>query len=193
MKPLAYLGPLFAERYRANPRWSRQPLPGSVVLFALLLGMIVPRLSFARDLQGRLGLGYNNEWINSAMPNGVPGVSIKYGLTRDIGAEAIVCISTATPSNSCTAIKFSKNLFFETNMNFYFMLGGGLISGAPDGVNKQTGAEFLGGFGAEFFIPGLESLGFAFETGGEFDNLSGSFALKTLGVNFLNAGIHFYF
>jgi hypothetical protein len=39
----------------------------------------------------------------------------------------------------------------------------------------------------------LESLGFAMETGASLDNLSGSFALKTLGVSFLNAGIHFYF
>ena len=40
----------------------------------------------------------------------------------------------------------------------------------------------------------LRRLGFAVETGALFENVStGSFVLKTLGVSFLDAGIHFYF
>lgn len=155
------------------------------VVFGFLL---LPSGSWARDLQGRLGLGFNSEFANYAYENRVPGVSLKYALTRDLAAEGIVGIATTNPGNMVTAIKFFKNLFFETNLNFYFMLGGGIISG-----NQRSGAEFLGGFGAEFFIPGIESLGLSMETGGTFDNLSGSFALKTLGVSFLNAGMHFYF
>jgi hypothetical protein len=144
--------------------------------------------AFARDLQGRLGLGYNAEFANAYTSGGVPGVSVKCGLTRDIAAELVVAVATTSPGNSATALKLFKNLFFEQNLNFYFMLGGGIVS-----ANNLSGAEFIGGFGAEFFIPGVESLGFAMETGASFDNLSGSFALKTLGVSFLNAGIHFYF
>jgi hypothetical protein len=68
------------------------------------------------------------------------------------------------------------------------MLGGGIL-----GVDRRTASQFIGGVGTEFFIPGLESLGFSMETGGSFDNATGSFALKTLGVSFLNAGMHFYF
>ena len=85
-------------------------------------------------------------------------------------------------------MKFFKNVFYETNLNFYFMAGAGIVSG-----NSKTGLEVLSGFGTEWFFPGLESLGFAMEVGGSVDNLSGSYALKTLGVSFLNAGIHFYF
>lgn len=139
-------------------------------------------------MQGRLGLGYNAEFANVTAENGVPAISVKYGLTRDIAAEVVAGVATTTPSNSVTGIKFFKNLFYETNLNFYFMLGGGILGG-----NGKSGAEFLGGFGAEFFIPGIESLGLSMETGGTFDNLGGSFVLKTLGVSFLNAGIHFYF
>jgi len=142
----------------------------------------------ARELQGRLGLGYNSEFANSTASERVPGVSLKYGLTRDIAIEGIVGLATSSPANSVTAVKFFKNLFFETNLNFYFMLGGGLLS-----ARNHTGAEFLGGLGAEFFVPGVESLGFSMETGGSFNNISGSFALKTIGVSFLDAGIHFYF
>jgi hypothetical protein len=143
---------------------------------------------FARDLHGTLGLGYNNQFANSTTNERVPGVSLKYGVTRDIAVELIVGVATSTPSNSVVGLKFFKNLFYETNLNFYFMLGGGILS-----ASGRSGAEFLGGFGAEFFIPGIESLGFAVETGGQFDNLSGSFALKTMGFSFLDAGIHFYF
>ncbi len=142
----------------------------------------------ARDMQGRLGLGYNSQFSNAAQTNGVPGISLKYAFTRDIAAEAIAGVATSSPGNSVTAVKFSKNLFYETNLNFYAMLGGGLVSGG-----SNTGAECQGGFGAEFFIPGIESLGFAMETGASFGNITGSFVLKTIGVSFLNAGIHFYF
>jgi hypothetical protein len=139
-------------------------------------------------MQGRLGLGYNSQFASSSAQNGVPGVSLKYGLTRDIAAEGVVGVATTNPGNSVFGIKFFKNLFFETNLNFYFMLGGGVLSAA-----NESAAEFLGGFGAEFFIPGVESLGFSVETGASFNNLTGSFALRTMGVSFLNAGIHFYF
>jgi hypothetical protein len=68
------------------------------------------------------------------------------------------------------------------------MGGLGLIS-----MNSTSGFQVITGFGVEFFPPGLESLGFSVETGASFDNGNGSYALKTLGVSFLDAGIHFYF
>ena len=163
-------------------RIARHLLPAALSL-ALLAGS-----AHARDLQGRLGLGYNAQFANTTATNGVPAVGIKYGLTRDVAAEAVVGVATTNPGNSVFAGKFYKNLFFETNLNFYFLMAAGLVN-----ANKKSGAQFLGGFGTEFFIPGLESLGFSMEVGGSFDNLSGSFALKTMGVSFLNAGMHFYF
>jgi hypothetical protein len=151
-------------------------------------GVAIPLTASARDLQGRLGLGYNAEFVNSLIDQRVPGISLKYGLTRDLAAEAVFGLTTTSPTDTVTAVKFFKNVFYETNLNFYFMLGGAVLT-----AQNRGGAEFLAGFGVEFFIPGLESLGFATETGGSFDNLTGSFALRTLGVSFLDAGIHFYF
>ncbi|MEK6579782.1 MAG: hypothetical protein AABZ55_11190 [Bdellovibrionota bacterium] len=157
--------------------------------FLLALACVfVSTSSSARELKGRFGLGYNAEFANNYASGAVPAISIKYGITREIGTELIVGINTATPTNSVTGIKFFKNIFFETNLNFYSFLGAGLLR-----ASNLTGAQFLGGFGSEFFIPGIESLGFSMDVGGAMDNLSGSFALKTLGVSFLNAGIHFYF
>jgi hypothetical protein len=154
-----------------------------------ILAAFSPAVARAKDMQGRLGLGYNAEFANSQATGGVPGVSIKYGLTRDIATELVVGVATTDPSNSVVGIKFFKNLFYETNLNFYFFLGGGILS-----AGGRSGAQFLGGFGTEFFIPGIESLGFSVETGGLFENVStGNFVLKTMGVDFLSAGIHFYF
>ncbi len=157
--------------------------------FLSVLALLPAPQASARDLQGRLGLGFNNEFANATATNGVPGVSFKYAMTRDIAAEAVVGVATTQPGNSVFAAKFFKNLFLETNLNFYFMLGGGILN-----ASNASGAEFIGGFGTEFFIPGIESLGFSMEVGGSFENLTtGSFALRTLGVSFLNAGMRFYF
>jgi hypothetical protein len=158
-------------------RFFRTTLLLSSLAFAFL--GIQGRQAQARDLQGRLGLGYNAEFANTSQTN---------GLSRDIGLEGVVGIDTATPNNSVAALKFFRNLFYETNLNFYFTAGGGFVT-----ANNKTGAEILSGFGAEAFIPGIESLGFSMEVGATLDNLSGNFVLKTLGVSFLNAGIHFYF
>ena len=157
---------------------------------ALLVGFLSHTpLAQARDLQGRLGLGYNSQFVNSVVGTRTPGMSVKYALTRDIAVEGIVGMATASPANTITAAKFFKNVFLETNMNFYFTFGGGIIT-----ANTKSGAEFMGGLGAEFFIPGLESLGLSFETGGAVHNLVGSsFSFRTFGVSFLDAGLHFYF
>lgn len=165
-------------------RWILGGLP--VWLTVGLLGTSAP--SQARELQGRLGLGYNAQFANTKQTNAVPGVSIKYGLSRDIAAELVAAVSTTDPGNSAYGLKLFKNIFLETNLNFYAM---GAIASVSGGGN--SGMEFQGGFGVEAFIPGLESLGFSMETGASFNNLSGGYALQTLGVSFLNAGMHFYF
>lgn len=160
----------------------------------MVLGLGVLCLFFSasaqsRELGGRLGLGYNSQFAN-AYSNGAryPGISVKYGLSSEMAVEGVFSIATTSPTNSATGLKVFRNLFLETNLNFYSMLGAGFLS-----INGQSGFELLGGFGVEFFIPGLESLGFSMETGMSFDNGSGNYALKTLGISFLDAGIHFYF
>jgi hypothetical protein len=143
----------------------------------------------AKDLQGRLGLGYNSEFASSQSATaGTPAVSLKYALTRDIAQSLVFGMKSGTPSSSTLATKFFKNIFFETNLNFYFTAGLGILSAAG-----QSGMEILGGFGAEFFIPGIESLGFSVETGGSYNTLGSSSTLRTIGFSFRDAGIHFYF
>lgn len=165
-------------------------LPGKTFLLSiwLLSLFFISNPANARDLHGRFGLGYNAEFANASLENGRPAVSMKYGFTRDIAAAFLLGMSTSEPKNSLVGLKLFKNLFIETDLNFYAMLGAGILS-----AEEKTGTEFLGGFGAEFFIPGLESLGFSFETGASLTNIKGSFVVSTIGVSFIHAGMHFYF
>lgn len=145
--------------------------------------------AFARDLHGRLGLGYNAQFANYRESGSqVPGVALKYAFTKDLAIEGVVGVATTKPGNSVIGLKFFKNIFFETNLNFYFMAAGGLVT-----ANHKSGADFQSGFGAEFFIPGLESIGISMEVGGQLTNITGSFVFRTLGASFLHAGMRFYF
>jgi len=157
-------------------------------LVTLLLLSLCSSQGFARDLHGRFGLGYNNEFANAEGSNSVPGISLKYGLTRAIAINPIFGVRTSSPSNTVAALKFYKNIFYETNLNFHFMFGGGVIT-----ADSRTAADFISGFGAEFFIPGVESLGISVEVGGGFSNVTDEFVFRTLGMSILDAGVHFYF
>ena len=160
-----------------------------VLLVTGLLSFSFMSQSFARDLQGRLGLGYNAQFANVRdSTTGTPGIGLKYGFTKDMAGEMVLGFSSGRPQNSVFGIKGFKNLFYETSLNFYYMLAFGIVK-----ADNDSGMDFQTGFGAEFFIPGVESVGISFETGAELTNLSGSMVFRTLGLSFLHAGMRFYF
>lgn len=164
-------------------------LISSALPFLVLLAVGFTHDANARDLQGRLGLGYNAQFSNQRELNGsVPAIAGKYAMTKDLAVEGVVGLATTTPSNSVVGFKFFKNLFYENNLNFYGMLGAGLVT-----ANTHSGVDLLGGFGAEFFIPGLESVGLSFEVGADMTNITGSMIFRTMGASFLDAGMRFYF
>lgn len=160
--------------------WRLHPL-----LVFLLLGWAAA--AHARDMSARLGVGFVDEFSNSSGTRTVPAISLKYGLSKDLAVSGILGFNTAVPTAATIGGKVFRNLFFEQNLNFYTALGFAYVKGTNSGV------ELLGLLGAEFFIPGIESLGFSFETGVSANNATGSFALKTVGFTFLHAGMHFYF
>lgn len=154
------------------------------LVFTLLL------LSFsahAKDLSGRLGVGFTNEFANSTWQRPVPAISAKYGASKDLHVLGAVGFNTADPAAFTLGGKIFKNIFYETNLNFYAAAGLAYLK------LQDSGIEALGLLGAEFFIPGLDSLGFLFEGGVSATNITGEFALKTVGFTFLQAGMHFYF
>lgn len=160
-----------------------------IAISFLGMGLSVPPLASARELQGRLGLGYNAQFIDPSTSGlRVPGISIKLGISRGLGVEFVEGIITSSSVTNVTGLKAFQNIFFEQYLNFYFMVGAAITT-----VKGNSGFAALTGFGSEFFIPGLESLGLSVETGIAYDNSGGSYALRTMGISFLDAGIHFYF
>lgn len=158
-----------------------------ILLFAHLFS---GSTAHSKELFGRIGLGYNAQFAQTSTSNGVPGISIKYGLNPRTMIEAIGGYYSGTNGTGVAALKFMQTLHSESYANFYFLFGGGLVS-----AGTVSGVEFLGGFGAEFFIPGVDSIGISFEAGLDFENItstSGSLVLKTYGASFINAGMHFY-
>jgi hypothetical protein len=142
----------------------------------------------ARDLRGRVGLGYNAQFSNMDVAGGVPGLAVRFNMSREMAFEAIFGINTGTVANSAVGGKFYINLHHENYVTFYSTVGLGYLTGGG-----SSGIELLGGIGAEFFIPGLESIGFSFEAGVSGENLTQSFAIKTYGDSFVTAGVRFYF
>lgn len=158
----------------------------STTLFFLLTA--IPS-AHARDMHGRMGLGYNGQFASTQQTNGVPAISIRYGLTSRMQVEVIGGFYSGINGTGVAALKFMQTIHPETYMNFYWLAAGGYV-----GAGGKSGTEWLGGLGTEFFIPGIESVGFAFETGLSYENLtSSSFVLKTFGLSFINVGMHFYF
>jgi len=155
-------------------------------LLFVVLAAFHAKTAAARDLSGRIGLGFNNQFMPSQSA-GPGAISFRYALARDLGTEMILGVDTEGDRSSVAALKLIKNVFLETNLNFYFALGVGYAQSQGD-----SGIEFLGTFGTQFFIPGLESVGFSTEAGFAGDTVGGGMSFRTLGVSFVNAGIHFY-
>lgn len=150
------------------------------------IGFIMPSAD-AKDLSGRIGIGFMNEFSSSSGTFQVPALSAKYALTKDLAISGAAGINTTSPGGYSLGAKVYKNIFYETNLNFYVAAGAGLVK------RDQLGIEFLGVFGTEIFIPGVDSLGLSFEAGASLSNITGSFVVKTIGFTFLHAGVHFYF
>lgn len=158
----------------------------SLVFLSMIL---VSHPAFAKNLTGRIGLGYNGQFSSSSQTNGVPAISVKIGVAPGGMIELIGGFYSGANGTGVAAFKYMSTLHAEEYANFYLLVGGGLVSAAG-----RSGTEFMGGVGTEFFIPGVDSVGISFEAGVSAENLTaGSYILKTFGASFLKAGMHFYF
>ncbi len=153
----------------------------------LLLICCINSSAIARDISGRMGAGFVNQFSNSSADRPVPAISVKYGISRDTGILGAFGFNTRVPAAMTLGGKLFKNLFMENNLNFYVAAGLAYVK------QSVAGVDILGLFGAEYFIPGIESLGLSFESGVSASNGSGSMELSSVGYVFMNAGVHFYF
>src|SRR5262249_26458356 len=129
----------------------------------------------AKDLNGRFGVGFSQQFGGDG---GMSAVSLRYGLptgkpTTNIGLEADVGANVTSVTDFFVGGRLLWGVVAEDNMNLYLGAGVGYLQ-RHVGVDQDDGTvdqEAAGGLriqpslGAEFFLFGLENLGFTTELG----------------------------
>ncbi len=161
---------------------------------AVGLGLMVLLLNAAevqsKELVNRLGVGYSNQF---GLDQELPGVALRYFPNSEYGLMGALGVDTEKDNSRFGFMaKIIKIVFKEDNLNFYTAASAGLVSQETVGKN-DSGFELAGLVGAEFFVPGLENLGFSFEAGVGVTSISSEVRFRTIGDSPLRAGIIFYF
>lgn len=142
----------------------------------------------AKDLSSRLGIGFKNQ--SSA---DLPAMAIQYWPGAELGISAALGLDTQTSNSKFSGMaKIYRVIFPEDNLNFYLGAGAGVLSIETSG-NNQSGFELMGFAGCEFFLPGLENVGWSFEAGTAITSISSGTRFRTFGDSPLRAGAIFYF
>ena len=137
----------------------------------------------------RLGVGYKNQFVND-----IPSVAAQYYPSADIGFSAALGVDTQQNLSKFGFMgKVYRIIFTEENMNFYMGAGGGLLSSQTSAASTDSGFELNGLVGGEFFLHGLDSLGFTFEAGVGISSMSSGVRFRTFGDSPIRGGIIFYF
>ncbi|WII70827.1 organic solvent tolerance protein [Bdellovibrio sp. 22V] len=141
----------------------------------------------AKELTNRLGVGVKK---NTSLD--LPELAAVYYPNSDIAFAGGLGVDTQEDAS-----RFSFNagvrriVFKEDNMNFYMGGSVGLVNFETLG-EKESGFELNALFGGEFFLPGLDSLGFTFE-GGVGVISADNVRFRTIADGPFSAGIIFYF
>lgn len=160
----------------------------------VLFGFVLMALGFlgaevqAKDLTSRLGVGYRNVLVTTSLPS----VAAFYYPSPDIGVLGSIGVDTEENySKFALSGGVRRIIFKEEHMNFF---GSGQVAVVNQEVatQKDSGFELAATVGGEFFLQGLDSLGFNFESGMGITTVRKT-RFRTLGESFLNAGIVFYF
>lgn len=164
-----------------------------IVILTSLMAMVLATPVMAKDLTNRLGVGYTNEFSQE-----LPSLAARYYPNPDLGLSASLGVDTQEDQSKFGfMVKVYRIIFTEDNLNFYMGSGAGLISyeesNGAGGSDNNSGFELTGFAGAEFFFPGLDSLGFSFEVGIGVTSVSSEVRFRTIGHHPLQAGVAFYF
>lgn len=153
--------------------------------------VILPSISMATDLRGRMGIGATNQ-----LDNGVPALSLKIQQSKTFALGGLLGFDTNEDRTLYGAgIKFYRIIFDEPQLNFYMA---GLLATQTypddDGSGTTNGYQIDGTLGTEFHFSGIESIGFSFEFGltARTGKPTGGTSFQTLGDQFLKAAVHFY-
>lgn len=161
------------------------------LVFAQVVITFMSMPLFAKDLTSRLGVGYADQF---GIDGGLPSLALRYYPNREFGFAAHLGVDTEKDDSKFgLMVKAFRIIFEEDHMNFYLGAGAGLISREQIGGSNESGFDLSGVFGAEFFLSGLESLGFSFEAGVGVTSISSETRFRTIGDHPMKAGLIFYF
>lgn len=152
---------------------------------ALVLAFVSALPAFSKNLDGRFGFGVSYLGFSAS-----PAISLKYFHNQLLATNFIVGFNTESSTYQLGA-KSLRNVALEENMNVFLGIGAFLLSTVDSG-GTNSGFEFDGLFGGEFFLPGLPNLGLHFEVGIGLRAMRTT-SFRAVGGGFANGGIHYYF
>ncbi len=157
------------------------------VIVLTLSATFLGTLAQAKDLSSRLGVGFRD-----AFPFSLPAIALHYHPNADVGLVGAIGVDTEDQfSKFGLMVGVRKIIFKEDHLNFFAGGNFSILTTETLG-NKKSGYELAGILGSEFFLNGLDNLGFNLETGIAITNLD-KVRFRTLADNFFRAGIIFYF
>lgn len=158
----------------------------SLLIVSTLVLLVAGTVS-AKSMESRLGIGYRN-----VGPSHLPALAMQYYPNSNLGLTGALGIDTAE-NNSKFALEFGlrKRIFEEDNLNF-FMGGNFALLTEESNNSKKSGYEISAVVSTEFFLPGLENLGFNMDAGIGVSNID-KVRFRTVGNSFLSGGVIFYF
>ncbi len=157
-------------------------------LVSVLFGSVFSTPVQAKELASRLGVGYRTSFVSFTLP----AVAAYYYPTNDLAVIGALGVDTQENDSKFALLGGVRRIIFkEENMNFF--MGGNAAMVNQEVTNKKdSGFEIAANVGGEFFIHGLDSLGFSFESGIGITNMSKT-RFRTLGDSFVSGGMAFYF
>ena len=155
----------------------------------LVVCMFFSISAFAKDMTQRLGVGYADQ-----LSIETPSISAKFHASQNTAYSLDLGLQTGDNDSAFGLLaKVYRTIFPEDNLNFYMGGGAGLISQKINGGDNDSGFELLAFVGVEFFLPGIDSLGFNLEAGVGVTSISSDTEFRTIGHSPLKAGMYFYF
>ena len=152
--------------------------------FALTIGS-----AQAKDLSGRVGVGFNHNFgdrstisIRYALPLGDPAVQVQ---VEGFGGLAI---NNANAGWFIAGGRALGAVVVEDNLNLYLAAGAGYMT---DGTQNTSALRLQPAMGVEFFLFGLENLGFMTEWGVNVDlgSVTGLCTAANAGFDVLDADL----
>ncbi|MDD5688374.1 MAG: hypothetical protein PHE88_11160 [Elusimicrobia bacterium] len=147
-----------------------------------------PKRTLTADVPSkRTGIGFNSQLSNL----GVDSLSIRYWTTKKVAIEALLGFSLGDNTIFNIGGKFLTVLKAEQNLNLY---GFGIIGIENYDLGYASDTSFMagGGFGVEFFLSGLDNLGFGTELGLIYKNINDNNQFGTSSGWLSSVGIRYY-